>query len=365
MYIYQDPKWPGFYWDNEKILEALSKVKLTQGMLLGKMNALGFELKDEAILNILTQDILKSSEIEGEILDKEQVRSSVARRLGLDIGGGIHVDRDVEGIVDMMLDATQNYNEPLTKDRLIAWNASLFPTGYSGLCKIEVGQFRDDKNGPMQVVSGPVGREKIHYQAPSASCIDAEIDNFINWINNPNQVDGILKAAIAHLWFVTLHPFDDGNGRIARALTDMLLAQSENTSQRFYSMSAQIRRERNSYYEILEKTQKGSLDITDWLIWFIQCLFCSIESTQELLTSIFDKALFWQAYGHFSFNKRQKKIINKLLDSFEGKLTSSKWAKLCKCSQDTANRDIADLLEKKVLLKIGGGRSTNYVLNTF
>lgn len=363
MYIYQNSNWANFNWNHEKVLEALSKVKLAQGLLLGKMKALGFNLREEAILNILSQDVLTSSEIEGEILDKEQVRSSIARRLGLDIGGGIRVDRNVEGIVEMMLDATQHYNEILTKDRLIGWHASLFPTGYSGMFKINVGQFRDDKNGPMQVVSGYIGKEKVHYQAPDASTIESEISNFIKWINDSNELDKVLKAGIAHLWFITIHPFDDGNGRIARALTDMLLARAENTNQRFYSMSAQIRKERKEYYNILEKTQKGSLDITDWLLWFLDCLLRAIQNTKETLASVFSKASFWQQFSDQALNERQKHIINKLLDDFEGKLTSSKWAKLCKCSQDSANRDISDLVEKNILIKVGAGRSTNYILN--
>jgi Fic family protein len=363
MYIYQNTDWSNFFWNHEKILEILSKVKLSQGLLLGKMKSLGFNLQEEAVLNVLSQDVLKSSEIEGEILDKEQVRSSIARRLGLDIGGGIHVERNVEGIVEMMLDATQHYNESLTKDRLIGWHASLFPTGYSGMFKINVGRFRNDENGPMQVVSGAIGREKVHYQAPDASCLEFEINNFLEWLNIQTGTDCVLKAGIAHLWFVTLHPFDDGNGRIGRAITDMLLARSENTNQRFYSMSAQIRKERKEYYNILEKTQKGSLDITVWLVWFLECLLRAIENTEETLASIFIKASFWQKFTDITLNERQKKVINKLLDNFEGNLTSSKWAKLCKCSQDSANRDILDLVEKNILIKVGAGRNTNYILN--
>jgi len=362
MYIYKNQNWPNFTWNNEKVLEVLLPTKLAQGLLLGKMNALGFELKEEAVLNILTQDIIKSSEIEGEILDKEQVRSSVARRLGFDVGGGIHVDRNIEGVVETMLDATQHYNLVLTKDILIGWHASLFPTSYSGMHKIEVGQFRDDKNGPMQVVSGAISKEKVHYQAPEASSLELEILEFIDWVNGSAHIDTVIKAGIAHLWFVTLHPFDDGNGRIARALTDMLLARAENTPQRFYSMSAQIRKERNEYYNILEKTQKGSLDITAWLVWFIECLLRAIENTQGTLSCIFNKALFWQKYGSINLNDRQKKVINMLFDNFEGKLTSSKWAKICKCSQDSANRDILELVDKNILIKVGAGRSTNYVL---
>lgn len=362
MYIYQNKKWPAFEWNQQKILEILSKVKLAQGLLLGKMNALGFNLKEEAVLNVLTQDVLKSSEIEGEILDKEQVRSSIARRLGVDIGGGVAIERNVEGVVEMMLDATQHYDKPLTIDRLLGWQASLFPTGYSGLHKINAGQFRDDKNGPMQVVSGPIGKEKVHFQAPDAPDLECEVNIFMEWLNNNNELDGIIKAGIAHLWFVTLHPFEDGNGRIARAITDMLLARAENTSQRFYSMSAQIRKERNQYYDILEKTQKGSLDITDWLLWYLECLLRAIENTKETLKSVLDKALFWQEHSEKSFNDRQKKVINKLFDGFEGNLTSSKWAKLTKSSQDSANRDIADLVEKGILIKSGAGRSTHYIL---
>lgn len=363
MYIYQESEWPNFDWNREKILEILSRVKFAQGLLLGKMEAIGFNHKEEAILNVLTQDVLKSSEIEGEILDKEQVRSSIARRLGLDVGGNIHVDRNVEGVVEMMLDATQHYTDSLTKERLIGWQASLFPTGYSGMYEINVGRFRDDKNGPMQVVSGPQEKRRVHFQAPNASSLESEMAHFLGWINITTELDGILKAGIAHLWFVTLHPFDDGNGRIARAITDMLLARAENSTQRFYSMSTQIRKERKNYYNILEKTQKGFLDITDWLVWYLECLLRAIENTEDILASIFIKASFWQQYSNITLNDRQKKVINRLLESFEGKLTSSKWAKLCKCSQDSANRDIADLIEKKIFIKLGAGRGTNYILN--
>lgn len=363
MYIYQDKSWPDFHWDKEKIYKILAEVKLTQGFLLGKMEALGFNLKEEAVLNVLTQDVIKSSEIEGEMLNKEQVRSSVAKRLGLDVGGGINIDRNVEGIVEMMLDATQNYNSPLTNERLFSWHASLFPTGYSGMSKIKVASFRDDSNGPMQVVSGPIGKEKVHYQAPNAAELLPEITVFFNWLNNNDELDNLIKAGIAHLWFVTLHPFDDGNGRMARAITDLLLARAEKTEQRFYSMSAQIRKDRNEYYNILEKTQKGSVDITSWLVWFLECLLSAISNSQETLSSIFNKALFWQKHREQVLNERQNKVINKLLDHFEGKLTSSKWAKLCKCSQDSANRDISDLLEKNILVKVSSGRSTHYILN--
>ncbi|MEW5818608.1 MAG: Fic family protein [Cyanobacteriota bacterium] len=364
MYIYEQKEWPKFTWDNEKILTKLTEVKLSQGLLLGKMQTLGFNLREEATLNALTDDVLKSSEIEGEIFDKEQVRSSIARRLGIDIGGEIPVDRHVEGTVEMMLDATQRYNEPLTKERLIGWHAALFPTGYSGMYKITIGQFRDDKKGPMQVVSGRIGREKVHYQAPPAHKLEEEMNAFLKWVHDENDIDPVIKAGLGHLWFVTLHPFDDGNGRIARALADMLLARAEQSNQRFYSMSAQIRRERNTYYTILEKTQKGSLNITEWLLWFLDCLQRAIQQSDETLGNILKKALFWQKNADLTLNERQKKIINRLFDGFEGKLTSSKWAKIGKCSQDSANRDILDLIEKNVLIKQGAGRSTHYILNT-
>lgn len=362
MYIYENTEWPKFYWNQEKILKKLAEVKLSQGMLLGKMQMLGFDLSEEANLIALTEDVLKSSEIEGEIFDKEQVRSSIARRLGLDIGGYVPVDRHVEGTVEMMLDATQHYDQPLTKERLIGWHAALFPTGYSGMFKIQVGQFRDDRKGSMQVVSGRIGKEKVHYQAPPATKLEYEMNCFIEWVNGENEVDQVIKAGVAHLWFVTIHPFDDGNGRIARALTDMLLARSENTHQRFYSMSAQIRKERNTYNNILEKTQKGSLDIAEWLLWFLDCQQRAISNSDETLAGILSKALFWQKFSDITVSDRQKKIINKLFQGFEGKLTSSKWAKLGKCSQDSANRDILDLVEKNILIKQGAGRSTHYIL---
>jgi Fic family protein len=361
-YIYQNSKWPEFYWNQEKVFSALSKVKLAQGHLLGKMESLGFRLQEEAVLDVLTQDVLKSSEIEGKILDLAEVRSSIAKHLGLNITSSVHASRDVDGIVEMMLDATQRYKDRLTKKRILGWHASLFPTGYSGIHKINAGKFRDDKEGPMQVVSGSIRREKVHYQAPSAESLESEMSRFLNWYNTSGEVDGVLKAALAHLWFITLHPFDDGNGRIARALADSLLARSENTSQRFYSMSAQIRKERRVYYDILEKTQKGSLDITNWMLWFLDCLLRAIGNTKETLAVVLNKALFWKKFSEMTLNERQKKIINKLLDEFEGKLTSSKWAKICKTSQDSANRDILDLIDKGMLDKQGVGRGTHYIL---
>jgi Fic family protein len=361
-YIYQKAEWPQFKWNEKKVAELLLKINAAQGYLLGKMEAIGFDFQNEAVLNILIEDVLKSNEIEGVIFDKEQVRSSVARRMGFELGGGIHVDRDVDGIVEMMLDATQKCSKKITKNRLLNWHDSIFPTGRDGMRKIIVGKYRDDKKGLMEVVSGAIGRERVHYRAPDAKVLELEMKRFINWINSENNND-VIGSAIIHLWFVTIHPFDDGNGRIARALSDMMLARSEGSSQRFYSMSAQIRKERNDYYNILEATQKGSLDITNWLVWFLGCLLRAIEESEVTLASIYSKNLFWQKSSHSLFNERQIKIINMIFDGFFGNLTSSKWAKICKCSQDTASRDINGLIEKGVLIKAGGGRSTHYVLN--
>lgn len=362
-YIYDHKNWPEFHWDQDHLTDKLASVRHQQGRLIGRMEALGFKLRSEAILQTLTEDVLKSSEIEGEILNKEQVRSSIARRLGMDVGGLVPADRDVEGVVEMMLDATQKYNQKLTKERLFDWHASLFPTGRSGMEKICVGKWRDDKTGPMQVVSGPIGREKVHYEAPSAKRLNGEMRAFITWFNRKDSTDPVLKAALAHLWFVTVHPFDDGNGRIARALTDMLLARSENSPQRFYSMSAQIRKERKTYYKELEITQKDDLDITDWLEWFLDCLERAFEGAETILEDVLKKARFWEKHGEAPLNERQRKILHLLLDGFEGKLTSSKWAKLGKCSQDTASRDIDDLIKRGILVKNpGGGRSTSYSL---
>jgi Fic family protein len=327
------------------------------------MEALGFPLRQEAVLQTLTADVLKSSEIEGEKLDAEQVRSSIARRLGMDIGALKPADRNVEGIVEMMLDATRSYNEPLTSDRLFAWHASLFPTGRSGMNPIRVGGWREDKTGPMQVVSGPIGKEHVHFDAPKAVRLPGEMQAFIDWFNTAAEIDPVLKAGLAHLWFVTIHPFDDGNGRIARAIADMALARSENSPQRFYSMSAQIRQERSSYYDILEKTQKGTLDITPWLDWFLGCLGRAIDGAQITLGAVLAKARFWESISGVTINERQRGVLNRLLDGFEGKLTSSKYAKLAKCSQDTAQRDILYLVERGILLRNPeGGRSTSYSL---
>jgi len=364
MYIYQDTSWPDFTWDDKSLLIPLSKARNLQGKLIGKMEAIGFSLREEAMLKTLTIDVIKSSEIEGENLDTDQVRSSIARRLGLDISGLIPSDRDVDGVVEMMLDATQNYEQSLTKERLCNWHAALFPSGRSGMKKITVADWRKDETGPMQLVSGPLGREKVHYQAPSAAVVEKEISHFINWFNNENNMEPVLKSGLAHLWFITIHPFDDGNGRIARAIADMQLARADKTNQRFYSMSAQIERQKKAYYEILEKTQRGSMDVTNWLQWFFECLTGALEATDETLAKVFTKAKFWEKHTTTIINERQKLMINKLLDNFFGKLNTSKWAKITKCSQDTALRDIQDLMKKEILVKEpGGGRSTCYVLN--
>lgn len=362
-FIHQLDNWPNFTWRLDEFINLLSEVRNLQGRLLGRMESLGFDLRNEASLETLTLDVLKSTEIEGEYLNPDQVRSSIARRLGIEIAGSVESDRNVDGIVEMMLDATQNCFKPLTAERLFNWHAALFPTGRSGMYKITVADWRTDSTGPMQVVSGAMGKEKVHFQAPDSSLLESEIGRFIKWFNTNNELDLVLKAAVAHLWFVTIHPFDDGNGRIARALTDMLLAQSDKSSQRFYSMSAQIRVERKQYYEILEKTQKGNLDITDWVKWFLSCLINALKSTDIILNRVLYKADFWNKHAKTVMNERQKKLLNKILDGFEGKLTSSKWAKIAKCSKDTAIRDINDLINKEILKKAAaGGRSTSYEL---
>jgi Fic family protein len=363
LYIHENENWTDFFWDEKKVSLKLAKTRNLQGRLLGKMESLGFDLQDEAVLHTLTLEIVKSSEIEGEILDLEQVRSSIARRLGIEIAGAIESERYIDGIVEMMLDATQRYQLPLTKERLFGWHSALFPTGWSNMHKITVADWRKDTTGPMQVVSGPMGKEKVHYQAPSTDRLEPEMIKFLEWFENEHEIDLVLKAAIAHLWFVTIHPFDDGNGRIARAITDMTLARSDKSIRRFYSMSAQIRVERKQYYEKLEKTQKGNSDITEWILWFLQCLINTIDSTNEILSKIFYKAEFWKLHSTTILNDRQQKILNRLLDGFDGKLTTSKWGKINKCSQDTALRDIQDLIKKDILQKeASGGRSTNYEL---
>lgn len=362
MYIYEHKKWPSFEWNQESILSFLLSLRHLQGRLLGKMESLGFNLRTETNLQTLTKDVLKSSEIEGEILNPASVRFSVGRRLGLEADNWDTIDRDVEGIVEVVLDATQKFNEPLTRERLFSWHAALFPTGQSGLSKIVVGDWR---HGPMQMVSGYMGKERIHFEAVPAHCINREMGLFLDWFNAESSMDLILKAGIAHLWFVTIHPFDDGNGRIGRAIIGLLLARSEKSAQRFYSFSGQIQKERKDYYAILEQAQKGGLDITLWLEWYVQCLTRAIAQADETLKSILDKTHFWESLSHISFNNRQKHMINLFLDNiFFGKLTTSKWAKIMKCSQDTAQRDINDLIQKGIFIKSNeGGRSTNYLLN--
>ena len=363
MYIWELPDWPRFRWDQERLVNSLAQARHEQGRLLGRMEALGFRLREEAVLRTLTQDVLKSSEIEGEMLDPDQVRSSIARRLGMDIGGLQPADRDVEGVVELMLDATRRFNQRLTEERLFAWHASLFPTGRSGMVKVRVGAWRDDSGGPMQVVSGPFGKQHDHYMAPPAARVDDEVSAFVDWFDGETDVEPVLKAGLAHLWFATIHPFDDGNGRISRAIADMALARSEQSALRFYSMSAQTRLERTAYYDTLEATQKGSMDATEWLEWFLRCLVRAIDGAQDTLASVLFKARFWDKFATEPLNERQIKVLNRILDGFEGKLTSSKWAKLAKCSQDTAYRDILNLMERGVLQKNPGrGRSTSYDL---
>ncbi|MBP7649418.1 MAG: Fic family protein [Phenylobacterium sp.] len=362
-YIHERPDWPTFTWSHVQLAAQLGSVRHHQGRLIGRMEGLGFQLRAEAVLQSLTEEVLKSSEIEGEVLDRDQVRSSLARRLGMDIGALTPVDRDVEGVVEMMLDATQNYAAPLTKERLLAWHAALFPTGRSGMNKITVGAWRTAESGPMQVVSGPVGRERVHFEAPHADVLDREMRTFLAWFNAKEAIDPVLVAAVAHLWFVTIHPFEDGNGRIGRAIADMALARSEGSPRRFYSLSAQIRVERKPYYDHLEAAQHGDLDITAWIAWFLGCLDRAFAGSESILASVLRKAHFWEAHTGAPLNDRQRTVVNRLLNGFEGKLTSSKYAALAKCSQDTASRDIDDLIDCGVLAKDpGGGRSTSYVL---
>jgi len=363
LYIHELEDWPRFTWSRERLGDLLVEVRHRQGRLIGRMESLGFSLRQEAALQTLTADVLKSSEIEGEKLDAEQVRSSITRRLGIDIGALKPADRHVEEIVEMMLDATRRYDQPLTPERLSGWHASLVPTGLSGMTKVTAGAWRDDSTGPMQVVSGPIGNEHVHFQAPPMSRLDGEMRLFLDWFDADAATDPVLKAAQAHLWFVTVHPFDDGNGRIARAIADMALARSESSPQRFYSMSAQIRQERADYYGILERTQKGSMDVTPWMEWFLACLGRAIDGAQTTLGTVLGKARFWERVHGIPLNERQRLVLNRLLDGFEGKLTTSKYAKLAKCSQDTALRDILLLVARGVLARNpAGGRSTSYML---
>ena len=366
IYIHQQPDWPRLRWREEGLVDQLASVRHRQGRLLGRMESLGFELRQEALLSTLTEDVVTTSQIEGEMLDAAQVRSSVARRLGMDIAGLSHADRNVEGIVELMLDATERYSEPLTEERLLGWHAALFPTGRSGLRRIIVGNWRDDSTGPMQVVSGPIGRERVHFEAPAAATIGAEMGVFLDWFNARAETDEVLRAALAHLWFVTIHPFDDGNGRIARAIGDMALARSEGSPQRFYSMSSQIRRERTAYYRVLERTQRGTTDVSDWMDWFLACLGRAIDGAETTLAAVLRKARFWERHAVLAINDRQRLVVNRLLDGLEGKLTTSRWARMTRCSQDTALRDITDLMERGVVARSAeGGRSTRYSLADF
>lgn len=363
MYLHQRDDWPQLHWNSGVLTKQLADVRHRQGRLLGEMKSLGFGLQEEAVLRTLTEDVVKSSQIEGENLDPEAVRSSISRHLGMDVGALTPADRNVEGVVEMMLDATRKYDQPLTDERLFGWHASLFPTGRSGIRRITVGAWRDDREGPMRVVSGPIGRERVHFEGPPAAKVAEEMRRFLGWLNGEAAVDPVLKAGMAHLWFVTIHPFDDGNGRIARAIADMCLARSEQSAQRFYSMSAQIRLERNDYYAELGAAQKSVTDITPWQAWFLGCLGRAIDGAEILLGNVLRKARFWERVGSSKVNDRQRLVLNKLLDGFEGKLTTTKWAKLTKQSQDTAYRDILDLVERGVLTRgPEGGRSTSYVL---
>lgn len=358
MYIYQRSDWPTFVWNQENLDILIRKIRYNQGRLIGGMESIGFDFCEEALLETLTKDVIKTSEIEDEILDQSLVRSSVARHLGIEDAATTKIDKNIEGIVEMMLDANLNYSTSLTKERVLKWHSILFPEGKSHFTKITTGNWR---KGAVQVVSGHYDKEKVHFEAPEAKNVDHEMCIFLDWLNEKKTIDPLLKAAIAHFWFVTIHPFDDGNGRIGRAIADMLLARSENSSRRFYSLSAQIQMERKHYYAILESTQKGTLDITNWITWFLSCLERSIDGALASLKLVLERSLFWKSLAHIALNERQKKVINRIMDGFDGKLTSTKWAKLTKCSQDTAYRDILDLIEKKILVKNPeGGRNTSY-----
>jgi len=362
-YIHELPDWPAFRWDDQRLAAPLAAARHLQGRLIGRMEALGFGATEQVVLRTLTDDVLKSSEIEGELLEADQVRSSVARRLGIDIGGLTPADPRADGVVEMMLDATQRYQELLTAERLFGWHAALFPTGRSGMHRITVGAWRDDRSAPMQVVSGPVGRERVHFEAPAAGRLDAEMHRFLDWFNGDATAEPVLKAALAHLWFVTIHPFDDGNGRMARAIADMSLARSEGSSQRFYSMSAQIRDQRAEYYRTLELTQRGTMNVTAWMDWFLGCLSRAIERSQAALSGVVERTRYWEKLREVTQNERQRLVIKLLLEGFEGKLTTSKWAALTKSSTDTALRDIQQLVDRGVLVRnAAGGRSTSYSL---
>lgn len=363
MYIHEQKDWPDFTWDEAGLSPLLAEVRHEQGLLLGQMTSLGFDLKDEASLLVLTQDAINTAEIEGEILNPRSVRSSIARKLGLDDTSPTPPDRDVDGLVEVLIDATKNYNQPLSEDRLFGWHAALFPTGRSGIRRITVGDWRKDAAEPMQVISGPLGREKIHFQAPHHERLVAEMTRLISWFNASCKLDPLIKSALSHFYFVTIHPFDDGNGRIARAIGDMQLARADKIDLRFYSMSAQIQKEKKLYYDTLERCQKGSLDVSVWIQWYLDCLLRAIHGSKSILRSILDKASFWKQHADDKLNSRQDVMLYRMLDGFDGKLTSSKWAKITKCSQDTAQRDINDLIKRGILEKEeAGGRSTSYRL---
>lgn len=361
VYIHQQPKWPDFTWDHAAILNELGLIRNLQGRVLGKMEAMGFKLREEAKLKTLTLDVQKTSEIEGELFRPEEVRSSIARKLGITLSGMVKSDRHVDGVVDMMVDATRHYTKKLTYTRLCTWQKGLFPLGRSGNVTIRTGAYRKDETGPMQVVSGALGKERIHFEAPEATLLKAEMDRFLSWFNTKHPVDPVLKAAIAHFWFITLHPFEDGNGRIARALTDMLLCRADDSAERFYSMSAQILKERSAYYAVLSSSQQGKLNITPWINWFLSCLKSALLATEDTLNDVLRKGRFWEVHATTLMNTRQLKMVHKLLDGIDGKLNTGKWAKMAKCSTDTALRDIQDLVSKKVLQPLeGGGRNTAY-----
>lgn len=363
-YIWQADDWPHWRFDLAALAGPMADVSRAQGLLLGRLADVGMALRDQASLAALTDDVVKTSEIEGERLDVASVRSSIARRLGVDIGALAPIDRHVEGVVEMVLDATTHCQAAVTRERLFGWHAALFPTGYSGLAKVEVGGWRDDAHGPMQVVSGAIGRQRVHFEAPPADRLESETRRFLDWVNAASAEPPLLKAGLGHLWFVTLHPFDDGNGRIARAIGDLLLARADGSPQRFYSLSAQIQRQRKDYYDILERTQKRSMDVTEWLAWFLDVLHRAVDQAQHTLDAVLTKARFWRNWAATPLNERQVKLLNRLLDGFDGKLTSSRWATIAKCSPDTALRDINDLLARGVLRKSSaGGRSTSYELN--
>ena len=362
MYIHEQKNWPDFIWNNDELFNIITKVSFKQGTLLGKMQSLGFDFRQEALLNNLTEEITKSSEIEGEFLNKDEVRSSIARRLNIHNEKSVGSSHHIDGVVEIMIDATHNFETSLTYERLCGWHAALFPTGYSGMYKIKTACYRDDKEGPMQVVSNNRGREIVYYEAQKASLIKAYMDDFFKWINETNDVNPLIKAAISHLWFITIHPFEDGNGRIARAITEFMLAKAEKSSYRFYSMSAQIQKQKNEYYKILEATQKGMLDVTNWIKWFLETMLQALETSETMVSKIIVKAERWMEFNKFTLDENQKKMINMLFDGFEGNLTSSKWAKICKCSQDTASRSIKQLVEFGILKQQGNGRNTHYVL---